>query len=152
MNSLGRVLILAWAFAAVTVAAGQLGVSAARPGDDFSVKFRLTNQSGDNLLFRSGALPWEHRYNLTIVVYDPKSGNALRGAFPVEDQFRSHTELIRPGQTREGEINLNEYVSGLPELHTTSDLLVFWYYDANKLLHAGAGSYGGVLELPRRRK
>ena len=57
------------------------------------------------------------------------------------------TLVIHPGETLRGITRLDLHVRGIDEIRKTSDLAIFWCYEAQGLNGTRLGSYGGWLPL-----
>jgi hypothetical protein len=115
------------------------------------LKFTVKNVSNHTVTIEEPRLPWGQRYSVMIVAAERKSGSPLKEVPLIDDAFLSPKVSIKPGQSLSGSIELVYYVADIDKKLRSTDLVLFWYYDArgnNETL----GEYGGWILIPKGTK
>jgi len=86
--------------------------------------FRFTNLSKQPLALCPWQLPWGSVHSITVAAFTP-SGKRVPNHYPLENPVCPDILTIPPGQSMEGDYQLDMLLGDLP---TNSDVVVIWFY------------------------
>jgi hypothetical protein len=114
------------------------------------LRIAFKNVSSKTLkMFRSN-LPWGIISSMIVVAVRQKGrGEAVEKAVPPIDDQGGDTVDIRPGQTLNGEINLEYFIKSLDQERTNGDLLLFWSYEPRFIDGPTVPRISGAVELKK---
>ena len=92
----------------------------------YVLSFRLTNISDRSIVLLDAHLPWANANSL-ILAAQTLDGRQIQNYYPIDDQFIVHDVSIAPGQSLEGEYDLqNRFV--VERIPRKRGILVLWAY------------------------
>jgi hypothetical protein len=111
--------------------------------DKIFVRFRLTNNSMDELTFREDTLPWRARNALSIAILDMESNTFLPASSPISDVWKTEVR-VRPGKTVTGNVDLTDRVPVISTLLRRKPLIVFWAFQMKTSTKVLEPRFGGT--------
>ena len=110
---------------------------------------RLTNESAKPITVSRHSLPWVGAYSILLVAVKADAvGTVLDRSTPVDDPLIGTTTL-QPGETLNGEIDLDRRFPGLPEAINSRDVIVFWSHQLEVVDGDPLPRTGGWVRLPK---
>ena len=144
MNALKQIVVLAGvgllAFFPITTAAepnfteAEAGISVEAQvhegaAGDYSIDFKLTNNTGTVLSLLEDAMPWKSTLNSSVILvpFDPRFEGAL---YPPKSDLPTATRIVlRPGQTLAGKLPLKRYFRNIKDILAVRDAGLFWWWE-----------------------
>jgi hypothetical protein len=117
-----------------------------------AIVFTVKNQSIGPISISRADLPWGRAHSVIIIAYDLRARKLLPTTFPSDDIFLSPKTNIDPAQSVSGPVDLELHVDGINRTLASSDVLVFWHFNAQASNEAPLGEYGGWVRVPARSK
>ena len=146
-NGLVLCPLLGWSIhsAAVTAAGVEMTVAqSARSALILDVMLR--NGTDRAIEIPNVQLPWGDRYSMTVLGIDPTHRRTPLSAVEFQGVPTAGVSVIAPGEAIRGQIDVTEYVGGIREELSKSDITVVWRYDLRDGAIAGA-RFSGTLVL-----
>lgn len=116
-----------------------------------ALKFTVKNISNSTLHLNAGILPWSWPRGVNILVAAWRWGDYLPIAPPPPPfSTRSHPGFVdlKPGESIEGLVPLDQYVTGFDQARKKGEVVVTWWteiWDDKKRL----GKFGGWVDYPK---